>query len=125
MFITLTKSLNQKQPRADKFFNFWLHGAFLNISGGKKMAKSSDNFLTLERAVLQHSINPLAYRFLACQVHYRKPMEYSLSSFQQADGSLLKLQTQVSSYFDSSAQKTGLCQFRVSNISLLRPSIMI
>ena len=27
-----------------KFFNFWMHNAFLNIQGGKKMAKSGDNF---------------------------------------------------------------------------------
>ncbi len=90
-----------------KFFNFWLHGAFLNISGGKKMAKSDNNFLTLEKAVLQHNINPLAYRFLACQVHYRKPMEYSLPSLKQAAGSLLKLQSQVEAYFDKDVKKNG------------------
>ncbi|MFH1744887.1 MAG: cysteine--tRNA ligase, partial [bacterium] len=30
-----------------KFFNYWMHCAFLNIVGGKKMAKSDGNFLTL------------------------------------------------------------------------------
>ncbi|NCN22209.1 cysteine--tRNA ligase, partial [Candidatus Falkowbacteria bacterium] len=45
-----------------KFFNFWLHGAFLNISGGKKMAKSDDNFLTLENSLVKKNISPLVYR---------------------------------------------------------------
>lgn len=111
-----TNEIAQSEAATGKnFFNFWLHGAFLNIGGGKKMAKSGDNFLTLEKAVLQHNINPLAYRFLACQVHYRKPMEYSLSALKQAAGSLLKLQTQVSSYFNSSAQKQGCINLEFKN----------
>jgi len=64
----------------EKFFNYWLHGAFLNIAGGKKMAKSDENFLTLNKAFIDKKINPLAYRFAALSVHYRKPMEYSEES---------------------------------------------
>ncbi len=79
-----------------KFFNYWLHGAFLNIAGGKKMAKSGGNFLTLTNALLKKDINPLAYRFAACQVHYRKPMEYSLENLKQAEQGLIKLVKQVS-----------------------------
>ena len=36
-----------------KFFNFWIHGAFLNIQGGKKMAKSSRQFPDPGRNVCQ------------------------------------------------------------------------
>jgi cysteinyl-tRNA synthetase len=78
-----------------KFFNYWLHGAFLNIAGGKKMAKSADNFLTINNALLKKSLNPLVYRFAACQVHYRKPMEYSEASLKQAQQGLQKLWEQV------------------------------
>jgi len=78
-----------------KFFNFWLHGAFLIIAGGKKMAKSEDNFLTLENAFVKKGINPLVYRFAAFQTHYRKPMEYSEQSVQAARNGLLHLQNQV------------------------------
>lgn len=67
-----------------KFFNYWMHNGFLNIAGGKKMAKSSGNFLTLENALVKKGINPLAYRFAALQVSYRKPMEYSEESIRQA-----------------------------------------
>lgn len=80
-----------------KFFNFWLHGAFLNIQGGKKMAKSSNDFLTLDRALLKENLDPLAYRFAACQVHYRKPMEYSQAGLRQAEQGLKKLRSQFAS----------------------------
>jgi cysteinyl-tRNA synthetase len=78
-----------------KFFNYWLHGVFLNITGGKKMAKSADNFLTLDNALVQKGINPLAYRFAALQVHYRKPMEYSEEGIKQASDGLISLYEQV------------------------------
>ena len=78
-----------------KFFNYWLHGAFLNIAGGKKMAKSAENFLTLENAFIKKNINPLAFRFAALQVHYRKPMEYSEEIMRNADIGLKHLYNQV------------------------------
>ena len=78
-----------------KFFNFWMHGAFLNIQGGKKMAKSEENFLTLENALNRREIPPLAYRFAAFLTHYRKPMEYSDESIQAARNGLEHLCNQV------------------------------
>ncbi|NCT54679.1 cysteine--tRNA ligase [Candidatus Falkowbacteria bacterium] len=78
----------------NKFFNYWLHGAFLNIPGGKKMAKSDDNFLTLKKALIDKNLDPLAYRFTALQVHYRKPMEYSEEILKQAQEGLNSLRRQ-------------------------------
>jgi cysteinyl-tRNA synthetase len=78
-----------------KFFNVWMHGAFLNIQGGKKMAKSEENFLTLENALIKRGIPPLAYRYAAFQTHYRKPMEYTDESIQAAKNGLEHLFNQV------------------------------
>jgi cysteinyl-tRNA synthetase len=78
-----------------KFFNYWLHGAFLNVGGDKKMAKSDDNFLTLDKVSTDKGIDPLAYRYAASQVHYRKPMEYSEESLKQAQNALEGFRTQV------------------------------
>jgi cysteinyl-tRNA synthetase len=78
-----------------KFFNWWMHGAFLIITGGKKMAKSEGNFLILDNVFVKAGINPLVYRFAAFQTHYRKPMEYSDESVQAARNGLLHLQNQV------------------------------
>ena len=78
-----------------KFFNFWMHGEFLNIQGGKKMAKSEGNFLTLENAFLKNDIDPLVYRYATFHSHYRKSMEYSNDSVAAARNGLRKLRAQV------------------------------
>ena len=78
-----------------KFFNYWLHGAFLNIAGGKKMAKSEDNFLTLENAFLKKGIDPLVFRYASLGTHYRKPMEYSEEAMRNAKAGLEHLKNQV------------------------------
>ncbi len=80
-----------------KFFNYWVHNAFLNIAGGKKMAKSADNFLTLDNALTNKGLDPLAYRFATLQTHYRKPMEYSESGLAQAEEGLKSLYNQFKS----------------------------
>lgn len=79
----------------EKFFNYWLHGAFLNVAGGKKMAKSAGNFLTVKKALIDKKINPLAFRLAAASVHYRKPMEYSETSLRQAENTWRNLVRQV------------------------------
>lgn len=99
-----TNEIAQSEAATGKpFFNYWLHGAFLNIRGGKKMAKSDNNFLTLKRALVEKKLSPLVYRFAASQVHYRKPMEYSEENFRQAEKGLNKLYEQVSNL----GQKVG------------------
>jgi cysteinyl-tRNA synthetase len=91
-----TNEIAQSEAATGKpFFNFWMHGAFLIIPGGKKMAKSEGNFLTLENAFLKNDINPLAYRFAAFLTHYHKPMEYSDEGIEAARNGLLHLQNQV------------------------------
>ncbi len=90
----------------EKFFNYWLHGAFLNIVGGKRMGKSEGNFLTLDKAVVEAGINPLSFRFAALQVHYRKPMEYSPAILEQAESGLKSLYSQIVS-LASQAEGTG------------------
>lgn len=82
-----------------KFFNYWLHNAFLNIAGGKKMAKSGD-FLTLDKAVIEKGIDPLAYRFAFLQGSYRKPMEYSEEGLLRASEGLISLRKSISSLGD-------------------------
>ncbi|MFA5024439.1 MAG: cysteine--tRNA ligase [Patescibacteria group bacterium] len=87
-----------------KFFNYWMHGVFLNIKGGQKMGKSKDNFLTLENAFVKPGLNPLAYRFAALQVHYRKPMEYSEAGLKQAEDGLNSLLNQVAALGDKKGE---------------------
>ncbi len=90
-----------------KFFNFWMHGAFLNIQGGKKMAKSDENFLTLENTFLKKKIDPLVYRFATFQTHYRKPMEYSNEALRAAQNGLQHLYNQIRELTDAPAGPEG------------------
>lgn len=90
-----------------KFFNVWMHGAFLNIQGGKKMAKSEENFLTLENALVKRGIPPLAYRFASFLSHYRKPMEYSEESIQAARNGLEHLHNQVRDLASAAGDAAG------------------
>jgi cysteinyl-tRNA synthetase len=51
------------------FANHWLHGEFLTLKEGK-MAKSEGNIITLED-LIKKGFNPLAYRYLSFNAHYR------------------------------------------------------
>ena len=91
-----TNEIAQSEAATGKpFFNFWMHGAFLIIAGGKKMAKSEGNFLTLENAFVKNHIDPLAYRYATFLTHYRKPMEYSPEAIEAALNGLQHLRNQV------------------------------
>ena len=97
-----TNEIAQSEAATGKpFFNFWMHGAFLIIQGGKKMAKSEGNFLTLENTFLENDINPLAYRFASFLTHYRKPMEHSDEGIEAARNGLQHLQNQVRQIVDA------------------------
>jgi len=92
-----TNEIAQSEAATGKkpWVRYWLHNAFLNIVGGKKMAKSDENFLTLENALIKKGINPLAYRFAALQTHYRKPMEWSEEAIESARNGWAHLYNQV------------------------------
>ncbi len=63
--------------------NYWLHGEFLVVPSGDKMAKSGDNFLTIA-SINQKNISPLAYRYLLLQTHYRKQLAFSWEALEAA-----------------------------------------
>jgi cysteinyl-tRNA synthetase len=94
----------------EKYFNYWLHGAFLNVAGGKKMAKSADNFLTIDNALIKKGLHPLAYRFAAASVHYRKPMEYAEESLRQAQNGWKNLLKQIVSLNNTPGEINKLWQ---------------
>ncbi|MGD8367273.1 MAG: cysteine--tRNA ligase, partial [Desulfobacterales bacterium] len=90
-----------------RFFNYWMHGAFLIIAGGKKMAKSEGNFLTLDSSFTDRGIDPLVYRFATFQTHYRKPMEYGPETVEAAQNGLQHLRNQVRGLREQSGEAPG------------------
>lgn len=71
--IAQTESFTGKEPCV----NYWMHGEFLNLKDGEKMAKSTGDFLTIKSEFINKNINPLVYRFATFGVHYRKQMEWN------------------------------------------------
>ncbi|MDJ0856072.1 MAG: cysteine--tRNA ligase [Desulfobacterales bacterium] len=103
-----TNEIAQSEAATGKpFFNFWMHGAFLIITGGKKMAKSEGNFLTLDNAFVNNGIDPLAYRYAVFQTHYRKPMEYSREAIDGAVNGIRHLRNQVRTLRDAAGAREG------------------
>jgi len=71
--IAQTEAATGKKP----WVNYWIHGEFLNMKSGEKMSKSAGDFITVENSLVEKGVNPLAYRFAALSVHYRKQMEWN------------------------------------------------
>ncbi len=71
------------------FVNFWLHNEFVDTAG-EKMAKSGDNFLTLER-VTERKISPVAYRFWLLMANYRTKVNFNWEALEAAAIALKRL----------------------------------
>lgn len=80
--------------------NYWVHGEFLNLNGGEKMAKSSGNFLTIKSEFINKKINPLVFRYASFNVHYRKQMEWTEEILSSANNGFNNLINKVKNLGD-------------------------
>lgn len=91
-----TNEIAQSEAASGKpFFNFWLHGAFLNLEG-EKMSKSKGHIITITSETESGNIEPLAFRYTCLLTHYRKPMTYKPEILEQAQAGLTNLRKSVS-----------------------------
>ncbi len=121
-----TNEIAQSEAATGKpSFNFWMHGEFLNIQGGKKMAKSEGNFLTLDNAFTEQGLDPLVFRYAAFLSHYRKPMEYSDTSVEAARNGLRHLRQQVRRLVESTTEGSAIVdpEFRERFLEPLRDDL--
>ena len=58
----------------EKFANYWMHNAFLNIDN-KKMSKSAGNFFTVREISEKYPLQVI--RFFMLSAHYRSPLNFS------------------------------------------------
>ena len=79
------------------------------------MAKSADNFLTLDTTFVHQGINPLVYRFASFLTHYRKPMEYSDESVEAARNGFQHLQNQIRQLRRDCANEKGIVRQEYRN----------
>lgn len=76
-----------------KWGNYWFHTEHLNDSTGK-MSKSKGEFLTVS-LLKEKGYNPLSYRFLCLQSHYRKQMIFTFESLDIAENAYKKLLNRI------------------------------
>jgi cysteinyl-tRNA synthetase len=90
-----TNEIAQAEGATGKpFVRYWLHGEFLVIDKGK-MAKSGENFVTLDSLATQ-KIPFLAYRMFCFSAHYRSPLAFSWEGVRGAAASLANLRRGLS-----------------------------
>lgn len=77
-----------------KWCNYWVHGEHLNDKDGK-MSKSKGDFLTVS-LLESKGYNPLSYRFMCLQSHYRKVLEFSYAALDNSTNAYNKLKSKIS-----------------------------
>lgn len=77
-----------------KWCNYWMHGAYLNDQSGK-MSKSNGDFLTVS-LLKDKGYNPLQYRLMCLQSHYRKPLVFTFEGLDNAKNAYDKLINKIS-----------------------------
>ena len=73
----------------NKWVNYWLHGEFLIMKKGK-MAKSKGVFVTL-KTLIEENYDPLVFRYMCLNTHYRKKMNFAWEGLDSAQNTLSTL----------------------------------
>lgn len=76
-----------------KWCNYWVHTEHLNDSTGK-MSKSKGEFLTVD-LLISKGYNPLSYRLLCLQSHYKKQLVFTYESLDIAQNTYNKLLNKI------------------------------
>ena len=76
-----------------KFVNYWLHGAFL-LFKGEKVSKSKGGLYTLSE-LEELGYEPLHFRYMCLQTHYRKQLNFSLEGLDAAKNAFERLKRKI------------------------------
>jgi cysteinyl-tRNA synthetase len=83
-----TNEIAQSEAATGKqFVRYWMHFNYITLANSEKMAKSGDNFLTLQR-VIDMGFEPMVYRYFVLTAQYRSELEFSVESLQSAKQTL-------------------------------------
>ncbi len=70
------------------FVKYWLHNEWVTV-GGRKMAKSLGNFITVREALKRY--NPQVLRFFLVSAHYRSPIDFNEENLKHAERNLKRI----------------------------------
>lgn len=82
-----------------KWCNYWFHNEHLLDQTGK-MSKSKGAILTVTK-LKEKGYDPLAFRFMCLNSHYRKQLVFSYDALTQAEATLKKLRNKIKLLSDS------------------------
>ena len=81
-----------------KWCSYWFHNEYLLDESGK-MSKSKGGILTVSKLV-EEGHDPLGYRFMCLNSHYRKQLVFNENNLAQAEKTLTKLRNRISNLGD-------------------------
>ncbi len=81
-----------------KWCNYWFHNEHLLDETGK-MSKSAGAILTVSK-LKEEGYNPLSYRFMCLNSHYRKQLVFSYDALKQSEDTLSKLKNRIKNIVD-------------------------
>ncbi len=76
-----------------KMANFWLHGEFMTVEG-RRMGKSEGNAYLLDD-LIKRGYDPLAFRYLCLNTHYRVQLNFTWQALEGAQTALERLREHV------------------------------
>ncbi len=99
---------------------FWMHGNFLVLKNKEKMAKSGENFLTLQ-GLSDKCYDPLDYRYFCLQSHYRKELRFDWEGMNAAKTGLRRLREKVCAL--NTTEKTPVSAIPQSHVDKFEAAI--
>ncbi|HIR48589.1 MAG TPA: cysteine--tRNA ligase [Candidatus Faecimonas gallistercoris] len=91
-----------------KWCNYWFHNEHLLDETGK-MSKSKGAILTIS-TLKEKGYDPLAFRFMCLNSHYRKQLVFSYDALDQAYATLKKIRSRISSILDEGDEQIDLIE---------------
>ena len=88
-----------------KWCNYWFHNEHLLDSTGK-MSKSKGEFLTVS-LLIEKGYDPLSFRFMCLNSHYRKQLIFTYDALNQAETTLKKLRNKIANIIDEGILDEG------------------
>ncbi|HLD05108.1 MAG TPA: cysteine--tRNA ligase [Candidatus Nanoarchaeia archaeon] len=90
-----TNEIAQSEAATGKhpWVKYWMHGEFL-VLDKEKMSKSLGNLVTLS-SLQEQGFDPLEYRYLCLNTHYRIPMAFTMEALQAAKNAFSGLKDRI------------------------------
>jgi len=102
--------------------NYWLHGEFVTVDK-KKMAKSEGNIFIIDD-LIKKGFNPISYRYLCLEAHYRSKLNFTWKSLEASQMALENLYQKIIELTEAShlrnLQRSDPCKTKIYEKKFLK-----